>query len=69
MGAAKYTSWAQQSTPFGLTVRTLFHPLAEDSILIRLAMFALVSVGLHAGADQIDDKVFLLINAVDGVID
>jgi len=60
----EYGSRARQAN-----LSALLHPLGEDSILIRLCMFALVAVGLHVGADRIDDHIFIALNAFDGGID
>jgi hypothetical protein len=49
--------------------RELFNPLAQDSVLIRFGMFALVAVGLHAGADKVDDELFFVLNFFDGLMD
>jgi len=71
-GSRRRWNWSlgAQNASDGLSGFTkLLHPLGEDALFIRLGMFALVAVGLHAGANQLDDEIFFVLNAIDQFFD
>lgn len=50
-------------------LHVLFAPAQGPGRLAVIGMFALVCVGIHAGADRLDDRAFVLIHFVDGLLD
>lgn len=49
--------------------RLLTFVAALGRLSVPFGLFAVLAVGLHAGADRVDDRIFVLIHAVDGLVD
>jgi hypothetical protein len=55
--------------PWQRWLRDTLGPLSGRGRWAALGLFALVAIGLHAGADRLDDRVFVLLNLLDGALD